>query len=184
LESAGYEQEQHLYGVELDVQGWRDPGIQKVPGITIVSWSDLPDIEANRLKLFELYYATDSDTPGIELWGQPGYEEWVPSIFNARWFRPEGCLIAVAEDDSWVGLSLIGPLSEEDFTTDFTGVLQAHRGRGIALALKEAGVRWARQQGGLRMHTFNDDRNGPMRAINAKLGFKAKTGWRMMKKQP
>ncbi len=33
------------------------------------------------------------------------------------------------------------------------------------------------------MHTFNDDRNAPMRAINAKLGFKAKTGWRMMKKR-
>ncbi len=180
LEAAGYEQEQHLYGVELDIQNWTDPSR---PGANLTSWQVQGDTPANRRKLFDLYYSTDSDTPGIELWGQSGFDEWEPSIFNARWFRPEGCIIAVGADGDWVGLSLVGPLSGGDFTTDFTGVVQSHRGRGIAMALKVAGIRWANVEGCLRMHTFNDDRNAPMRAINAKLGFEAKTGWRMMKKR-
>lgn len=180
--SAGFREEQHLVGVVLNLTAW-DRRIHPAPpaNVEIASFATLGDAPGNRRKLFDLYYETDADTPGIEMWGQDGFDEW-SNIFSANWFRPEGCLIAVAPAGDWVGMNLIGPKNESDYTTDFTGVKRAWRGKGIAKALKVAGIEWAQTQGALRIHTFNDDRNLPMRAINDGLGFARVSGWRSMMK--
>lgn len=177
--AAGYREVQHLVGVVLDLDHWSPP--EDAPqDVSIVNFADIGDSEASRRRLYDLYYETDADTPGIEMWGQDAYDDWA-NIFRAGWFRPEGCLIAVA-DGEWVGLNLIGPKDADDYTTDFTGVRRPWRGRGLALALKARGIEWARSQGAKRIHTFNDDRNGPMRAINGRLGFVRVSGWRSMMK--
>jgi len=177
--AAGYREVQHLVGVVLDLDRWSRPETSH-NDVAIVSFADVGDTEANRRRLYELYFETDADTPGIEMWGQDAYDDW-SNIFRAGWFRAEGCLIATV-DGEWVGLNLVGPKDSEDYTTDFTGVRRPWRGRGLALALKAHGIEWARSQGAKRIHTFNDDRNAPMRAINDQLGFVRVSGWRSMMK--
>ena len=183
LEQLSYRQEQHLYGVILDLDAWDQP-LLTPKGIVIKSWADFPDDTAHRRKLYECTIAADADTPGIELWGLVEYDDWSKYTFESRWFRAEGCLIAIDESGEWVGVSVAGPTDEDNVSTDFTGVVRSHRGQGIARALKVKGAHWAKSIGAKRIHTYNDDRNGPMRHINFDLGFQPQTGWRMMRKDP
>lgn len=183
LELQGYRQEQHLYGVILDLKGF-EASFSVPEGVEIRSWDTFPDDAEHRRLLYECYIAADADTPGIELWGLIGYDDWLHSIFESSWFRPQGVLVAVDEQGEWVGLTIAGPTDAHNVSTDFTGVRRSHRGRGIARALKIAGAQWAKSTGAKHLHTFNDDRNESMRHINFALGFKPQTGWRMMRKDP
>jgi GNAT superfamily N-acetyltransferase len=54
---------------------------------------------------------------------------------------------------------------------DMTAVARSHRGRGIAMALKQAVIDWARANGLTALETGNDVDNAPMRAVNARLGY-------------
>ncbi len=183
LEQLGYRQEQHLYGVILDLESFDEPLV--IPeGIQIKTWAEFPDDDEHRRRLYECYIGADADTPGIELWGLVTYDDWQNSIFESRWYRPAGFFVALDEHGEFVGVSVAGPTDNDNVSTDFTGVLRSHRGRGIARALKIAGAQWAKSTGAKHLHTFNDDRNEPMRHINFALGFKPQTGWRMMRKDP
>lgn len=183
LEQLGYRQEQHLYGVTLELGGFDAP-LTIPEGISIVPWSAFPDDETHRRRAYECYIGADADTPGIDLWGLITYDDWLHTIFGSSWYRPEGFLVAIDANNEFVGLSIAGPTDAENVSTDFTGVLREHRGRGIARALKVAGAHWAKSIGAQRIHTYNDDRNGAMRHVNISLGFKPQTGWRMMRKDP
>jgi GNAT superfamily N-acetyltransferase len=55
---------------------------------------------------------------------------------------------------------------------DMTAVAPAHRGRGIATALKRATIVWAIDAGMRVLETGNDVENAPMRAVNAALGYR------------
>jgi mycothiol synthase len=55
---------------------------------------------------------------------------------------------------------------------DMTAVRPAYRGRGLALALKEATIAWAIAHGLDSLETGNDELNAPMRAVNARLGYR------------
>jgi mycothiol synthase len=55
---------------------------------------------------------------------------------------------------------------------DMTAVLRAWRGRGLATALKHATIGWAIDQGLEVLQTGNDVDNAPMRAVNARLGYR------------
>ena len=53
-----------------------------------------------------------------------------------------------------------------------TGVLPAHRGRGLAHLVKAYALRAARDAGMTRAYTANDSANAPMLAVNDKLGYR------------
>lgn len=55
---------------------------------------------------------------------------------------------------------------------DMTAVVRHWRGRGLAGALKRATIVWALDHGLEALETGNDDANAPMRAVNARLGYK------------
>ena len=58
-----------------------------------------------------------------------------------------------------------------------TGVARRARGRGIALALKQAQIA-AAQRAGLRyLRTQNDLGNAPMRRVNERLGYERRFEW-------
>ena len=58
-------------------------------------------------------------------------------------------------------------------STQMTAVDRAHRGRGLAYAVKVDSLRRARAAGLHTMLTSNDLENAPMLAVNRKLGFEA-----------
>jgi RimJ/RimL family protein N-acetyltransferase len=53
-----------------------------------------------------------------------------------------------------------------------TAVARAWRGKGLARALKQATIRWAIANGLDALRTGNDVDNAPMRAVNARLGYR------------
>ena len=55
---------------------------------------------------------------------------------------------------------------------DMTAVLRVWRGRGLATALKHATIGWAIDHGLEILQTGNDIDNSPMRAVNARLGYR------------
>jgi GNAT superfamily N-acetyltransferase len=60
---------------------------------------------------------------------------------------------------------------------DITGTLPAHRGRGLATLLKHTSLRRAAARGITMVTTGNDEENGPMLAVNTKLGYRPSSGW-------
>lgn len=182
LDAAGFEAFEYLRGVTLDLAAFAPPPSSS-GSEEIQTWAEIGDSPENRARLYELYRHTDFDSPGIEVWGMPDFPNWETGIFTGTWYRPEGLFVAVV-DGEWVGMSIVGPMEDGTWTTDYTGVLPSHRGQGIATRLKLAGVDLAKKGGGSHLHTFNDELNGPMRAINAKLGFEPESGWWMYRKSP
>ena len=59
---------------------------------------------------------------------------------------------------------------------DLTGVKRAHRGRGIAAALKATQIAWAKANGFRSLQTTNEVRNAPIRHLNAKHGYVLEPG--------
>jgi GNAT superfamily N-acetyltransferase len=57
-----------------------------------------------------------------------------------------------------------------------TGVRRSWRGRGVARALKAAQIGWAKANGFEELHTRNDERNAPIRRLNAQLGYRPGIG--------
>ena len=55
---------------------------------------------------------------------------------------------------------------------DMTAVRREFRGRGIARELKHATIAWAIDHGLTTLETGNDEANAPMRALNARLGYR------------
>ena len=61
---------------------------------------------------------------------------------------------------------------------DLTGVKRAHRGRGIAAALKRTQIAWAKEHGYTSLQTSNEVRNEPIRRLNERHGYVARAGRR------
>jgi GNAT superfamily N-acetyltransferase len=57
---------------------------------------------------------------------------------------------------------------------DMTAVRRAWRGRGVGRALKQATIAWAVRSGLESLETGNEEANAPMRALNARLGYRAR----------
>lgn len=60
---------------------------------------------------------------------------------------------------------------------ELTGVIPDCRGLGIATALKVRTVEYAKAHGHRVIQTWNSSKNGPMLAINGKLGFVRQPAW-------
>ena len=78
-----------------------------------------------------------------------------------------------ARENAYVGMSLLYKHTAlpDVLKQSFTGVLPDYRGKGIALAMKLAGIERARAMGYREIRTENDSLNAPMLRINEALGF-------------
>ncbi|HLN62279.1 MAG TPA: GNAT family N-acetyltransferase [Symbiobacteriaceae bacterium] len=150
-------------------------------GIRLFTLADEPGEQSER-KLHELYSRTEQDVPGLELTPRP-FEFWRQLVIERKGFRPEAVVIA-ADGDRYVGCSVMIDMGVEDsLHVWMTGVDRAYRGRGIALALKVVAAQSARALGVKALCTNNDAENGPMLAVNRKLGFEPAPGQYLMEKQ-
>jgi RimJ/RimL family protein N-acetyltransferase len=150
-------------------------------GIRFTSMAELPDTDENRRKLFDLNRETGRDIPNGDT-TFPSFEDFCQHVFESDWYTPAGQILAL-DGDEWVGLSSIRYIpANNSMYHNMTGVRRAHRGRGIAIALKLLTLRYAKSIGADFVRTHNDSDNAPMLAINRKLGYRPEPGVYGLKK--
>jgi GNAT superfamily N-acetyltransferase len=160
--------------VSLDLRAIEAPDIAPPDGISIVPWNARDDLVRG---LYEVYVEADPDISGSDGVTVSEFEEWLSNDMQGSSDRPEAVFVALAGDEV-VGYAKLAMLDSENETAwhDLTGVKRAWRGRGIASALKRAQIRWAKQNGFERLSTQNEERNAPIRHLNAVHGYQPEPG--------
>ncbi len=124
---------------------------------------------------YEVALEADADIPSGEPIVSGPYEQWLDRHFGTMAIRD---LSFVALDgERVVGYAILSRHIEGVGEHAMTGVARSYRGRGIALALKEAQIAAAKEAGYERLRTQNDLGNAPMRRVNEKLGYVRKFEW-------
>lgn len=170
----GYTIDRHLFQSTLDPAAFDTaPYATAVAGIRFFTLADEPG-EATERKLYELERHSQRDNPG-----SPGelmpYDQWRLWTLDSTRVLPH-LFIFAADGDRLVGTTYMHTLEGGGLHTMYTGVDPAYRGKGIAQALKVRAVEAARKHGAPYMRTDNDSQNGPMLAINRKMGYRPLPG--------
>jgi GNAT superfamily N-acetyltransferase len=155
------------------------PAAEAPDGVEIVSWAERPDLAHG---LYEVACECYPDIPGEEDMTIEPFDDWLRHDMRAPGDRPEATFIALAGDEV-VGYSKLSLSSAQPTTAhhDLTGVKRAHRGRGIAAALKTAQIQWAKANGYERLVTRNEERNSPIRRLNDRFGYTRAPGRTLMR---
>ncbi len=120
---------------------------------------------------YEIDMESTYDMPATEEFEGMTYEEWAEHVLDHPLFSRAGSFV-VFDDGRAAALSLLTVDHETGRATSmFTGTLRAFRGRGLAFAAKLASIEWAVANGVTSMHTYNDETNAPMLAVNKRLGY-------------
>ena len=147
----------------------------EIEGISILSAEQI-DSESFRIGLHGLFEEIRRDVPRTTPPTPLSLEFFLANILDHHLYSMPGTHIALD------GMELVGFTGSyramEPGVIDqwLTGVRRPWRGKGIAKALKVAGIRWARGAGFHTIRTDNDSRNDAMLAINTSLGFERKAG--------
>jgi mycothiol synthase len=105
------------------------------------------------------------------------FEDWLAHDMQGSGDLPEGTFVAVAGDEV-VGLAKFSITAARPKVAahDMTGVRRSWRRRGVARALKASQIDWAKANGFEELHTRNDERNAPIRHLNAEFGYRPGIG--------
>ncbi len=186
-EKRGFCIDRHMFESVLDLATFDESRFAGVVeslqerGIRFFTLADIPDMEENRRKLYELNKQGTMDIPGYDE-PFPRFEDFSQFVFAADWYRAEGQIVA-ADGERWVGMSAIGYFYKTNsYYNMHTGVLREYRGRHIALALKLLAIRLARRHNAAYIRTNNASVNAPMLAVNKKLGYVPEPGYYVVKK--
>ncbi len=159
--------------VAVDPQ--RAPAAGRPPGgVEIVSLADRPELARGA---WEVECEAVQDVPAPEPPTPESFERFAADNLEGPSALPAGCFVALV-DGEVVGHSGLAALPVPPHAAEnlFTGVRRAWRGRGIATALKQAQIAWARAHGYEWIQTENDELNTSMRGINARLGYEPVAG--------
>jgi GNAT superfamily N-acetyltransferase len=170
----GYEETGRNSRMVLDLTAIEPPDTTPPPGIEIVTWAERPELARG---LWEVAREAGRDIPGEEDTDVGPFEEWLSRDMQGSSDRADAVFVAV-EGDEVLGYAKLSTTSDntERAYHDLTGVKRAHRGRGIAAALKATQIAWAREQGYKTLQTANEVRNAPIRYLNAKHGYVLEPG--------
>jgi GNAT superfamily N-acetyltransferase len=170
----GFEEVGRNSRMVLDLTAIDPPEIPQLEGIEIVTWAERPELAHG---LWEVAREAGPDIPGEEDTDVGTFEEWLDRDMRGSSDKPEAVFVAVEDGEvrGYAKLSLMDERPDRAFH-DLTGVLRAHRGRGIAAALKAAQIRWAKEHGYESLQTANEVRNAPIRHLNAKHGYVLEPG--------
>jgi len=143
-------------------------------GIEIVTWAERPDLAPGIYAVAREAYA---DVPDGEDEVMPSFEDWLSMDMMGAGDRAEGTFVALAGDEVVGYAKFHFPSAQPELARhDMTGVLRAWRRRGIAGALKRAEIAWAKRSGYTRLVTGNEERNEPIRKLNAQYGYVPEPG--------
>ena len=181
-ERHGFEQVARNVGLELMLAEVPTPEIEAPEGIEITTLQQRPALLRG---VYQTALEAWPDVPGMGEDQDLGtFDEW--STRNLAWasFNRESFFLAVS-DGEVVGYAqlTINPLRPTCGDNEFTGVRRAWRGRGIAGALKRAQIAWAKEAGLEVLETGNEERNEPIRKLNARLGYGPGPVWLFMRTQ-
>jgi GNAT superfamily N-acetyltransferase len=139
-------------------------------GIEIVPATPEYDLGA-----YEVALEAEADIPSAIQMVSGDFATWHERHFGPLVSR-ELSVVAL-EDGVVVGFAIVGRFTDDTYQHWMTGVARRVRGRGIALALKQAQIA-AAQRAGLRyLRTQNDLGNAPMRRVNERLGYERRYEW-------
>lgn len=153
-------------------------------GYRFFTLDQVEDLAAGQRRLYELDMDAAWDEPGIDRtkWPPITFDEYAAQIFQPPRFDPRAVVVAERAGE-WAGLTGLHYRPQDNSGwVFFTGVRQAHRGRGLAQALKLLSIQFAKGAGWERVGTSNNARNPAMLAVNQKLGFKSQPGIYVMEK--
>lgn len=169
LSKRGYAVDRHVFQSKIDLDTFDEAPLRRpVEGIRFFTLADEPG-EATERKLYELEALTMPDTPNFS--GMWPFGQWRLWVLDTPRAVPDCFIFAADEAGRVVGTTYMHRLENGAMHTLFTGVVREWRGRGLALALKLRAVETARRHGAPYMRTDNDSKNGPMLAVNRKMGY-------------
>ncbi|MEV4628963.1 GNAT family N-acetyltransferase [Micromonospora sp. NPDC049523] len=133
------------------------------------------DLDADEAVILECVGRTLAGLP------VPGGEDQAVDLAYARSVIPDGAIVLLAEprepeSSPALGLTIVSTQAD-DWYTVYTGVDVAHRGRGVASALKTAALRQAYEAGAVAVTTHNDETNEPILRANRALGMAPSLGY-------
>lgn len=148
-------------------------------GVRIYSVSELSARDADwQHKLWEIRWPIRQDIPSAQEKKQETLDEFVRLFLSGPTYTPDGFMVAVAPDGSYIGYSIVevSATDPHKLYTRTTGVLRAWRRRGVATALKLRIIDFARAYGATQLETDNEE-NNPMYQLNLALGFQPLPAW-------
>jgi GNAT superfamily N-acetyltransferase len=156
----------------FDVDGFADV-LQEAAarGIRFAVMADV-DAPEMRRRLFALANQVTGDMPSIDPMEPMTYDQFVASWLEATNCRPDLLVIGFHGDEP-VAVSMVTEFPGGMAYNWMTGVMPSHRGHGLGLAAKVEALRRAKASGIAEVWTENHNRNAPMLAINARLGYEA-----------
>ncbi|KAB1915404.1 GNAT family N-acetyltransferase [Micromonospora sp. AMSO31t] len=135
------------------------------PGVRL-----LPAAEVDPRRIHRVDAEASVDEPGDVPTDALGYEIWHHEVWeNVGLDRDASTLAEV--DGTLAAVSLV-KRDGDRMWSDFTGTIPGHRGRGLAGLAKRAALHRAAANGVRTAYTSNDEANGPMLAINTRLGYR------------
>ncbi len=172
LERHGFEVVERAKMVQLDLRGLAAPAVGPPAGFTFTTLAERPDLERG---VHAVAVAAYLDIPNVdEPLAAGSFDEFIARDVRRDGIPADGFIIALDEAGGavagWASLMFV-PGSTTMAWHDMTAVGPAWRGRGLATALKRATIVWAIEHGLEILETGNDEHNGPMRAVNIKLGY-------------
>ena len=158
----------------LDLAAIEEPAVETPPGVEIVTWAERPEVARGMYAVAVEAYA---DVPGGDAEEMEAFEDWLAHDMQGSGDKPETTFVALAGGEV-VGYAkyFITAARPTVAFHDMTAVRRDWRGRGVARALKQAQIAWAKRAGFEVLETSNEERNEPIRRLNAELGYRLAPG--------
>ncbi len=171
LEHRGFTELERYKSVRLDLVGLEPPEIEAPAGIRLTTLAAEPSLVAG---VHAVAVETFPDIPGDDPMVPGDLDEFRGRDVDRPGIPPEAFMVAVDDRGAVVGYAglILPPARPTVGFHDMTAVRRAARGRGVATALKRATIAWAIGAGLEALETGTDVANGPMRAVNAALGYR------------
>ncbi|MBC8076535.1 MAG: GNAT family N-acetyltransferase [Chloroflexales bacterium] len=192
LAAQGFTQQLRSPRSALDVRAAPAPQLEAIvaqqaaQGIRIMTLADIQAADANwKQGLYELRCAIMQDVPAIEPPARSTLAEFEqqvlddPALDAAAWFvAVDAAQAAQGAAAPLIGMSnlWLNDPTRQRLDTGLTGVLRPYRRRGIATALKQHTIAFARACGARVIETSNEEHN-PMYQLNLQLGFQPLPAW-------
>jgi GNAT superfamily N-acetyltransferase len=168
----GFTEERRQVGLVLSLAGISPLQVQPPAGIEIVTWAQRPELARG---MYEVDLEAHRDIPGFADIAIEPFQDWMAHQMQRPTDSAEATFIALAGQEvvGFAKLSLTAPTAAGHA---MTAVKRAWRGRGIAGALKATQINWALANGYTELHTSNEERNAPIKRLNARLGYRPGIG--------